>query len=243
MQAIAAGRCRALRSGCRLPSRLASGVVPTFLRREPSATLLAAQLAGVLVYPFMGDNDAGRALFGLFGVLILGLVVRAVRASPAFTWVSVVVGAPTAALLLVQAGTRSTGLQPYSAALEAILYFYAAGALIAHLVGDARVTRDDLFAVGATFTLVAWAFAYTYLVYQAIDPGSFTAAVQPHAQRTWIELLFLSFTTLTSTGLSDVTPIEPFARALVMIEQLAGLAYVAVLVSRLVALTVMRREP
>jgi hypothetical protein len=216
--------------------------VPTFLRREPSATLLAAQLAGVLLYPFMGDNDAGRALFGLFGVVILGLVVRAVRDTPALTWVAVVVGTPTSALLLVQAASGSTDLPPYTAALEAILYFYAAGALIAHLVGDARVTRDDLFAVGATFTLVAWAFANTYVVCQAIDPGSFTAAVQPHAQRTWVELLFLSFTTLTSTGLSDVVPVEPFARALVMIEELAGLGYVAVLVSRLVALTVMRRE-
>jgi hypothetical protein len=56
-----------------------------------------------------------------------------------------------------------------------------------------------------------------------------------------MELLFLSFTTLTSTGLSDVTPIEPFARALVMLEELAGLAFVAMLVSRLVALTVLRR--
>ena len=55
-----------------------------------------------------------------------------------------------------------------------------------------------------------------------------------------MELLFLSFTTLTSTGLSDVVPIKPFARALCMIEQLAGLAYVAVLVSRLVGLTVRR---
>jgi hypothetical protein len=214
-----------------------------FLRREPSATLLAAQIAGVLLYPFMGDNDAGRALYGLFGVVIPGLVVRTVRATRALTWVALVVGAPTTVLLLVQAATRSTDLQPYSAALEAVLYFYAAGALIAHLVGDAHVTRDDLFAVGATFTLVAWAFAYTYLVCQAIDPGSFTAAVQPHDQRTWMELLFLSFTTLTSTGLSDVAPVEPFARALVMIEELAGLAYVAVLVSRLVALTVMRRQP
>jgi hypothetical protein len=66
--------------------------------------------------------------------------------------------------------------------------------------------------------------------------------VDPHAQRTWMELLFLSFTNLTSTGLSDVTPIKPFARGVVMIEQLGGLAYVAMLVSRLVGLTVMRRR-
>jgi hypothetical protein len=54
-----------------------------------------------------------------------------------------------------------------------------------------------------------------------------------------MELLFLSVTNLSSTGLSDVAPIEPFARSAVMIEQLVGLAYIAMLVSRLVALTVL----
>jgi len=56
-----------------------------------------------------------------------------------------------------------------------------------------------------------------------------------------MELLFLSFTTLSSTGLSDVVPIKAFARSLVMLEQLAGIAYVAMVVSRLVGLMVMRR--
>jgi hypothetical protein len=150
-------------------------------------------------------------------------------------------GIPTTILLLVQAVQGGNDdLQPYTSALEAVLYFYAAGALIAYMLADHEITRDELFAVGATFTLVAWAFAYIYVVCQAIEPGSFTAAVAPEAQRSWTELLFLSFTNLTSTGLSDVVPVKPFARGLVMIEQLAGLAYVAMLVSRLVAMTVMQ---
>ena len=45
-----------------------------------------------------------------------------------------------------------------------------------------------------------------------------------------------------SVGLSDVTPVKPFARGLVMLEQFAGVAYVAMLVSRVVGLTVMRRR-
>jgi hypothetical protein len=211
-------------------------------RREPSAVLLAAQVAGVLLYPFMEGRQVGRPLFSAFGIVVLGLVVLAVRSSPGLTWVGVLLGVPATALLLIQAITRSDTLLPYSSALEAVLYFYAGGALIAYMLADHEITRDEIFAVGATFTLVAWAFAYTYTVVQAIDPGSFTAAVDPHAQRTWMELLFLSFTNLTSTGLSDVTPIKPFARGVVMIEQLGGLAYVAMLVSRLVGLTVMRRR-
>ena len=209
------------------------------IRREPSALLFFTQLAAVLAYPFLEGSGAGRAVFSALGIMILGLVVLAVRTTPALLWVAVLLGIPATVLLIIQAVTGSDALLPYSSALEAVLYFYAAGALIMYMLADHEVTRDELFAVGATFTLVAWAFAYSYLVVQAIEPQSFTAAVDPTAERSWIEVLFLSFTTLTSTGLSDVIPVKPFARSLVMIEQLAGLAYVAMVVSRLVGLTVM----
>ena len=212
-----------------------------FARREPSAVLLAAQLAGVLLYPFMESSDVGRSLFSVFGIAILSLVVMAVRSSPGLTWVGVLLGIPATVLLLIQAVTGDDALLPYSSAFEAVLYFYAAGALIAYMLADHEITRDELFAVGATFTLVAWAFAYSYTVCQAIEPGSFTAAVDPDAERSWMELLFMSFTTLSSTGLGDVIPIKPFARGMVMIEQVAGLAYVAMVVSRLVGLLVLRR--
>jgi hypothetical protein len=211
------------------------------VRREPSAILLFTQLAAVLLYPFMETSDAGRALFSLFGILVLGLVLLAVRSSPAHTWVAVLLGVPATCLLLIQAVTGDDALLPYSSGFEAVLYFYAAGALIAYMLADHEITRDELFAVGATFTLVAWAFAYTFTVCQAIDPGSFTAAVDPADDRSWMELLFLSFTTLTSTGLSDVVPVQPFARGLNMVEQVAGVTYIAMLVSRLVGLTVLGR--
>ena len=211
-------------------------------RREPSAILLAVQLAGVLVYPFAEDNHVGRALISLLGVVILALVVVTVRRSPALTWVSVLFGIPASILLLIQAITGSDELLPYSSALEAVLYFYAAGAMIAYMLGDHEITRDELFAVGATFTLFAWAFAYTYTVCQAVEPGSFAAPGDSAANRTWMELLFLSFTNLTAVGLSDVTVVKPFARALVMLEMVVGLGYVAMLVSRLVGLTVFRKQ-
>lgn len=209
-------------------------------RREPSAILLAVQLAAVLLYPFM-EGSAGRALVSIFGILILGLVVLAVRSSPGLTWFVIALGAPASVLLLIQAITDSDKLLPYSSALEAVLYFYAAGAMIAYMLADHEITRDELFAVGATFTLGAWAFAYTFTVCQAIYPHSFTAAIDPQGDRTWMELLFLSFTTLSSTGIGDVVPVRPFARGLVMLEQVAGIAYVAMVVSRLVGLTVLRQ--
>ena len=212
----------------------------SFARREPSAILLFGQLAGVLLYPFMEGSEVGRALFSVFGIAILGLAVLAVRSTRGLTRVTLMLGAPATVLLVIQAVTRSDALQPYSSAFEAVLYLYAAGALILYMLADHIITRDEMWAVGATFTLVAWAFAYLYVVVQAVEPGSFTADVNPEADRTWMELLYLSFTTLTSVGLSDIAPVKPFARAVVMIEQLAGIGYVAILVSRLIGLTIHR---
>ena len=84
-------------------------------RQEPSAILLAAQLASVLLYPFMEDN--GRApLFSLLGIAILGLVLLAVRSSPAWTWFGVLLAIPAAVLLVIQAITGSDDLLPYSSA-------------------------------------------------------------------------------------------------------------------------------
>jgi hypothetical protein len=212
-------------------------------RREPSALLFIAQLGGLLIYPFTEGNDVRRALFSVFGILVLGLVLLAVRSSSStLTWVGVALATPATVLLLIQAVTTSDDLQPWSSALEAPLYFYAAYALIRYMLADHEITRDELFAVGATFTLVAWGFAYTFTVCQAIEPHSFTAAVNPQADRSWMELLFLSFTTLTSTGLSDVVPVKAFARSLVMFEQLAGVGYIAMVVSRLVGIMVIRRQ-
>lgn len=206
-------------------------------KQTPSAVLLVAQLAALLVYPLLEDNPTSRAVFSLLGIAVLALVVLAVRSSPPPTWVSLLLAGPAVVLLLAQTVSDAGWLQPWSAAFEAALYFYAAVGLIRYMVADRVVTVDELFAVGATFTLVAWAFAYTYIVIQALSPGSFTAAVDPDAPRSWLELLFLSFTNLTSTGLSDVAPVRPYARSVVMLEQVAGMLYIAMIITRLVSLS------
>ena len=210
--------------------------------RRPSAVLLLVQLLGVLLYPFMEQTTVGRVVFEVFGALVLLLAIRSVRRSAGRTWVAVVLGVLASALSITDAVHHTPGLFLWAAVLHALFYFWAAGNLMRYMLHDTRVTTDELYAVGATFTLVAWAFAYVFTIVQQLQPGSFTAAVNPEAQRTWVELLFLSFTNLSSTGLSDIVPITSHSRSVVMIEQLAGLGYVALFVSRLVGLTIARQQ-
>jgi hypothetical protein len=209
-------------------------------RRHPSAFLLAAQLLSLLVFPLLDDMVAGRVIFGAFSALVLLLAVWVVNRTPAINWIAWLIAAPAFALSLLAATSGNQLLLAWSSLLEALLYLYAAGSLIAYMMSDHRVTSDELFAAGATFTLLAWAFAYLYLVCQFWYPGSFTGAVEPERARTWLELLFLSVTNLSATGLGDVLPLSPPARVLVMLEQFCGVGYVAVVVSRLIGLSLLR---
>jgi hypothetical protein len=134
------------------------------VRRNPSAVLLFVQLGGVLLYPFMENSDTGQAVFSAFGIVVVGLAVLAVRSTPGLTWVSVLLALPATVLLIIQAVGDYDGLLAYSSALEAGLYFYAAWALVRYMLADHVITDDELFAVGATFTLVAWGFAYSFQV-------------------------------------------------------------------------------
>lgn len=208
---------------------------------HPSALLLAAQLIGVLVYPFMDASPTGRAAVSLFSLVVLALAVWAVRSTPALIWVAVVLGVPVLALTVIEAfDPANLTVVLWSSVLHAAFYFYTSYALLRYMFSDRRVTPDELYATGATFTVVAWAFAYLYVACQVVWPGSFVAAVDPDSPRTWVELLFVSFTTLTSVGLGDVIPIQPQARALVMTEMVAGVMYLALVVSRIVGLTLPR---
>lgn len=217
-------------------------------RRHPSAFLLLVQLAGMLLYPFIEGEPAGHAVFNVFGVVVLSLTIRMVRRTPGETWVSVALAVPIILLLALQTlFDLRPQLLPWSSGLEALFYFYAAGSLIAYMMGDRQATTDELFAAASTFTLLAWAFTHLYLMVQELHPNTFAAAVNASAPRTWSELNYLSFALLSSTGIGDVIPLTTHARALCSVEMLVGVMYLAAVVARLIGFTtqgkVMRRHP
>ncbi|MDH0863462.1 ion channel [Mitsuaria sp. GD03876] len=211
-------------------------------RRHPSAILLLVQLAGLLLYPLLETSRSAPLALGAFGIVVLIFTTRMVRSTPGLTWISATIALPAIVLLLLQAFLGKHELLPWSSALEALFYFYAAVSLIAYMMSDWHATTDELFAAGATFTLIAWGFAHVFVVVQTVYPGSFSAAVDPQSPRTWTELMFLSFALLSSTGIGDVIPVRPLARAVTTVEMFVGVMYLAAVVSRLIGLTLIRKR-
>lgn len=212
----------------------------TTITRHPSAVLLLAQLFVVLLYPFLDVSALGRSVIGVGQMAVVLIAVWAVRSTPTLSWVAVLLGAPAVLLTVAEAVSPDTGwVVLASAGFHAPFYFFVSYSMIRYLFHDDVVTRDELYATGAAFTVVAWGFAYVYAAAQVIWPASFVGYASPDGADPlpWFELLYLSFTTLTSVGLSDVYPVLDHARSLVMVEQVAGVFYVALVVARLIGLT------
>jgi Trk-type K+ transport system membrane component len=138
-------------------------------------------------------------------------------------------------------GYDSKGMQVATHLVEAIAYFYGAAGLLLYMFEDEYLTRDELFAAAAVFTLFAWGFAFLYNVCQIWYPGSFNAP--PAEPRRWLELIFLSFSIQSGTGLSDILPLTPTARVLTALQMFCGVMYIALVVSRLVALQYIAHLP
>lgn len=212
------------------------------LRKQPSAFLLAVQLLVIVLLPWLENLTYGRLALTVLSLCALTVAVFTVRSTPALTWLSVIIGLPAGVLEIWSViAPDNVLIVPLAHTALSLFYFYTAYGLVAYMFEDAWVTKDELFAVGAAFTVLLFAFAYLFLAIQELWPGSFIGHTE-NAERSFLELLYLSGANLTSVGLSDVLPIGSQARAVATIEQLAGVMYVAMVISRLVALTVMRNR-
>ncbi len=212
------------------------------LRKQPSAFLLAVQLLVIILLPWLQELEYGRVALTVLSLTALTVAVFTVRSTPALTWLSVLIGLPAAALEVWSVvSPDSILIVALAHTALSLFYFYTAYGLVSYMFEDAWVTKDELFAVGAAFTVLLFAFAYLFLAIQEIWPGSFVGHGDA-SERTFLELLYFSGANLTSVGLSDVGPVLPQARSLVILEQFGGVMYVTMVISRLVALTVLRNR-
>jgi hypothetical protein len=206
--------------------------------RLPNAWLLAALVTLVAIYPFLDENPAGRAAIAIFDLAILLLALRASRATGPESRLGYLLVIPAMGLHAAAALGGQSGLYAASLVAQAVFHGFVVFSLMRYMLRDEFMTLDELFAAAGLYVLMAFVFGYVYALLEHLVPGSFSInpANNPGGRTSWFDLLYFSFTTLTSVGFGEITPANDHARSLVMIQQMMGVLYVALVISRLVAM-------
>lgn len=213
-------------------------------RLLPSAWLLLVQFILLILAMLTFNSLPYRTLTWSLGVLALLLIAKVIRQTPMFTFLGLTfVSGAIFSSVFILLGYNNLNIQIFAHSCEALAYFSAAYGLFRYMFADRYLTRDELFAAAAVFTLIAWGFAFLYNICQLIIPYSFQNPNHPDQLQSWLDLLFLSFSLQSATGLSDLMPLSPAARVLTMLQMFCGVMYLALIVTRLIALQYITHLP
>jgi hypothetical protein len=199
----------------------------------PSGWLLAIILLWVLVDPLVHGSVWGRVSSDLVATLMILLAAHAASAAydvraTAFT---LAVVASVATWVDHASATRASAIVE-CAALAVTFGFVVVELVLFVLMGGITVGRIQ--AALSAYLLTAFMFASLYGIVGVLAPGAFSMAVLDHGGRVDLStLVYFSVSTMSSTGFGDIVPVAGFARALTILEQIAGLSFVAILIARL----------
>ena len=208
------------------------------LLRFSAVELLLALVFVIISAPFIETFTYGQVVEPVLMTLVLVLAVFAVGGNR-----RTLIGA---ILLVIPAlvGRWLYHLNPDLLSVEihriAELVFlgYVVGHLLRFILRAPRVNAEVLCAGISGYLLLGIIWMVAYMLVARTAPDAFTYTAGPASQHSMdgFNAFYFSFATITTVGYGDIVPISKAARMLSVVESVTGLFYVAIVISRLVAL-------
>jgi hypothetical protein len=199
--------------------------------------LLLAVMGLILVSSFVGNKIPDQAVLALLLSVLLFTTVVAASTARHVRWIAAALA--TSCGIVIFAGLMFEHRVIYLpvVALFAMYLAYTIGVVLRRMVTTTEIDADILCGAAAIYFLIGVVWAMWYWLIYELDKEAFTAAsalaVPPYS---FHEFLYYSFSSLTTLGIGDITPVNRFAQIWTTLETATGNLYIALLVARLVSL-------
>ncbi len=208
-------------------------------RRFSTAEFLGALVLMFAAAPFIEKTRHGNGIDSALMTLVLVSGVLAVGQSHrTLAWA---VGLMMPAVAGRWIDHFWPGLIPKGIIFVAGLIFliFLIGQFLRFILRAPRVNAEVMYAAISVYLLLGLSWMFAYVIVWWWDPQhsfAFSAGPASSQEMTGFTAYYFSFITLTTVGYGDITPVSNGARALAAMEAMTGTLYVAILISRLVAL-------
>ena len=209
-------------------------------RRYSTAEFLVALVLLIVAAPFLEDMPHGKGIDAALMTLVLVSGVLAVgRTRRTLVWAAALV-IPAVVSRWIDHFWPDLIPKGVLFATDLVFLVFLIVQFLRFILRAPRVNAEVLYAGISVYLLLglSWMFGYLFVAWLGtpLHPA-FAFNAGPAGQlMDGFTAYYFSFVTLTTVGYGDITPLTNGARALAAMEAMTGTLYVAVLISRLVAL-------
>ena len=208
--------------------------------------LLFSFLLMFLVLPLVpADRGLLDKSISVFGLVVLLSCLRAITNNRSFFIFMVV-------LSLINVGiggteifseTDTAGFKTLVLAFRLLYYLLIFGSIMGYVLDRSPVTGDKIAGSISAYILMGIIWAAVYSLFFHLQPESFAIAEWLQSDSVvGLWSIYFSFTTLTTLGYGDITPLTHAAQSYAVMEAACGQIFLTVLVARLVALQIIHNN-
>lgn len=195
--------------------------------------LFISLIALLVATPWAEESNQGWLALQGANLFVLVAAITAVGRSTFPFLASVLMGGMALglqALVLLKLGDTERNAV-FSLWLYLAIYVLTIVYLLRYVFKRDVMTDDKFFGAASTYLLMGVGWTVAYWLVQYYDPNAFAA--RKGAERTFLDLLYMSFGCLTSNGPGEIIPHGSKVRILVILEQVSGALFLAVFIARL----------
>lgn len=217
-----------------------------FSTDDPSARYVVLSLwiiTLIVIYPYFITSTLGAMIFTLLVTFVMVTAIFTITGRSKYSYLALILVVP--ALITQWAffvwGTEE--LRIISNALYLlVLTIVTISIFIEVIKAKSPIPRHIIWGAIAVYLLIGLNFANLYSLIEAITPGSYLYAIDPGTLLGFTDLIYFSFVTLATLGYGDIVPMTAQARSLAVMEAIIGALYLAILISKLVSLSISSKE-
>jgi len=207
-----------------------------WIRTYRYSFLFVAILAQFMFLPFLENRM--RILVPLMFLLIVVTILFTLDLRKAVFLASLTVGSFATILhilgrVLHVSSSEQTYVVVFALCLDVLFLSFVIYVLVIKIFSEEKVTGESIKGGISVYFLLGYLCAYLYSLILLLNPAAISFSM-PKVELS--NVIYFSFTTLTTLGYGDITPLTWMTRNLTILESTIGQIFLTVLIARLVGL-------
>lgn len=195
--------------------------------------LFTTLLAMIMLAPFIEGTHGGVITRNIINVFVVLSAVAAVGRSLISFLIVLALALPALVLRWLSMTSDATVLVDLALGFDVAVYATAIALLLRYVFDREVMTSDRLWGAAAAYLMIGLLWSFLFAIVDRIHPGSFSvrgaiAALELH------DLIYFSFSSLTTTGFGDIVPVGRIAKTVATLQVIIGQLFIAILIAKLV---------